>query len=159
MHSRKGEKMRQKRKQRLWMALALAAVIAVVPVSSSEAKVRDLGAGGGSKVVQIGGNGGIDPQYENAATITADLSISGSTAHVHASAAAKKVCTVSVVMRLQHKEDGSWVTKKSWVSSSNSGFKALSRDTTLTQRGEYRTYALFDVGGEELSYKSVTLVY
>ena len=102
---------------------------------------------------------GIDPQYVNAATITADLVISGNNAHAYASAIAKKVCHISVVMRLQYNDNGTWKTKVSWVGSSDTGDKTLGRDFTLTQRGQYRTYAIFDVGGENLTYTSVTQRY
>lgn len=152
--------MEQKRKQRLWMTLVLVAAMVLIPVNSSQAKVKDLGpVGDNGRRVQIGGEEGIDPQYINTLTINADLSIKGSTAYVVASAAAKRVCTVTVVMRLQHKENGSWVTKKSWVTSSSNGFLAIEKTATLTKRGEYRTYALFDVAGEDLSYKSVVQIY
>lgn len=151
--------MRQKMRQRLLMSLLLVAAMVFVPVSNSQAQVRDLGEGGGSKTVQIGGGDTVDPQYVNTLTITADLSIKGSTAYVVASVTAKRVCHVSVVMRLQHKENGEWKTKKSWVAASDRGYKDMEKTYDLTQRGQYRTYALFDVAGEELSYKSVVQIY
>lgn len=146
--------MKLKMRQRVWMSLVLAAVLAVIPVTSSQAKVRVLQKLDNGAVVQIGGEEGIDPQYINTATISADLSISGSTAHVYAKATAKRVCHVSVVMRLQYKDGDTWTTKKSWIAASDSGYKVLSEDTTLTQRGLYRTYASFDVAGEKLTYTS-----
>ncbi len=132
------------------MSLVLAAVLAIMPVSSSYAATR---------TVQIGGEAGIDPQYVNAARITADLVISGNNAHVYASAIAKRVCRVTVTMRLQRKEGTSWVTKVSWVGSSTTGSRTMGEDHTLTQRGTYRTYAIFDVDGEKLTYKSTSRVY
>lgn len=146
--------MKQGMKQRVWMALVLAAVLAVIPVSSSQAKVKVLERLDDGAVVQIGGEEGIDPQYVNTASITADISISGSTAHVYASAFAKRVCHVSVVARLQYKDGNSWVTKRSWVQSSNDGHKVVSESAPLSQRGLYRTYAVFDVAGEKLTYAS-----
>lgn len=147
-------KMKRAMKQRVWMALVLAAVLSVIPVSSSQAKVKVLERLDDGAVVQIGGEEGIDPQYVNTSTITADISISGSTAHVHASVIAKKVCHVSVVMRLQYKDGNSWVTKRSWVAASDSGYKIMSENAPLSQRGLYRTYAIFDVAGEKLTYTS-----
>ena len=92
-------------------------------------------------------------------TITADLSVTGNNAYVFASAIAKKICHVTVTMRLQRLESGSWVTKVSWVGSSNNGCMSMGRNHTLTQRGTYRTYAVFNVDGEQLTYKSATQVY
>lgn len=154
--------MKRKMRASLLTSLALAASILFLPMNGSYAAVKDLGQAehpGAVRDVQIGGGDGIDPQYVNAARITADLVISGNNAHVYASAVAKKVCHVTVTMRLQHKENGEWKTKVSWVESSNTGSKTLGKDYTLTQRGDYRTYAIFDVGGEQLTYKSAIGVY
>lgn len=151
--------MKRKMRQRLLMSLALIAAMTVIPVSSSSAAVKEIGKVDNGKVVQIGGDNMISPQYINTATITADLSIKGNTAYVHASAAAKRVCHVNVIMRLQYKDGNTWTTKKSWIESSDSGFKSLEKSTTLTKRGVYRTYAIFDVAGEKLTYTSVTQRY
>lgn len=137
-------------KRRIWMSLVLAVVLAVLPISSSYAAGR---------TVQLKGEEGIDPQYVNTANITADLVIKGNNAHAYASAVAKRVCRVTVTMRLQRKEDGAWKTKVSWVGSSTSGSKTMGEDFTLTQRGTYRTYAIFDVAGENLTYISSSQVY
>ncbi len=137
-------------KRRIWMSLVLAVVLAVLPISSSYAAGR---------TVQLKGEEGIDPQYVNTINITADLVIKGNNAHAYASAVAKKVCRVTVTMRLQRKEDGVWKTKVSWVGSSTSGSKTMGEDFTLTQRGTYRTYAIFDVAGENLTYISSSQVY
>lgn len=150
--------MKRKIRQRVWMSLVLVAALLILPVNSSYA------AGGNLEQIeaqraQIGGGGTVDPQYVKTATITADLSIRGNNAHAYADAVAKKVCHISIVMRLQRKEGNSWVTKVSWVGASDSGLKTMSRDFTLTQRGTYRTYAAYNVGGEELTYKSATQVY
>ena len=162
-HDWKGEqKMKRKMRARLLTSLALAASLLFLPMNSSYAAVKDLGQAehpGAVRNVRIGGGDGIVPQYVNAAAITADLSIKGNNAHVYASAIAKKVCHITVTMRLQRKENGVWKTKVSWVESSNTGDKTLGKDYTLTQRGTYRTYAVFDVAGEQLTYKSVTQEY
>lgn len=156
--SRKGER-KMKLKQRLLTSLALAAVLAVLPVGSSYAAELEAPQAEAGVSAQTGGEEGIDPQYVNAANITADLVISGNNAHVYASAIAKRICHVTVTMRLQRKEGSSWQTKVSWVGSSNTGDKTLGENYTLTQRGTYRTYAIFNVGGEELTYTSVSQVY
>ncbi len=148
-----------KLKQRLLTSLALAAVLAVLPVGSSYAAELEAPQAEAGASVQTGGEEGIDPQYINTSRITADLVISGNNAHVYASAIAKRICHVTVTMRLQRKEGSSWQTKVSWVGSSNTGDKTLGENYTLTQRGTYRTYAIFNVGGEELTYTSVSQVY
>lgn len=148
-----------KRKQRLLTSLALAAVLAVMPVGSSYAAEMGAAQAQAGARARAGGEEGIDPQYINTSRITADLVIRGNNAHVYASAIAKRVCHVTVTMRLQRKEGNSWKTKVSWVGSSNTGDKTMGEDVTLTQRGTYRTYAIFNVDGEELTYKSVSQVY
>lgn len=150
--------MKRKMRQRVIMSLVLAAALLILPMNSSYAAGGDLGQIEAQRAA-VGGGGTVDPQYVNTATITADLVIKGSNAHVYASAIAKRVCHVSVIMRLQRKEGNSWVTKVSWIAASDEGHKTLGRDYTLTQRGTYRTYAVFDVAGEQLTYKSVTQVY
>lgn len=150
--------MKRNMRQRVWMSLVLVAALLVLPVSNSYAVSPDVGQAQAERAA-IGGGGTVDPQYVNTLRITADISIEGKTAYCYARVTAKKVCTVIVTMRLQHKEGGEWVTKSSWVSSSNKGFKTMSESFTLSQRGDYRTYALFDVAGEQLSYKSAIGVY
>ncbi len=146
-------------RQRLLAVMTLLAVLAAFPASSyASAQSVTPDAAQAVRAVQRD-DSGIDPQYVNAATITADLVISGNNAHAYASAIAKKVCHISVVMRLQYNDNGTWKTKVSWVGSSDTGDKTLGRDFTLTQRGQYRTYAIFDVGGENLTYTSVTQRY
>lgn len=139
--------------------MTLVAVLAVFPANSyASAQSVTPDTAQAARAAQRD-NSGIDPQYVNAATITADLVISGNNAHAYASAIAKKVCHISVVMRLQYNDNGTWKTKVSWVGSSDTGDKTLGRDFTLTQRGQYRTYAIFDVGGENLTYTSVIQRY
>lgn len=151
--------MKRTMRQRIWMSLVLMAALLILPVSSSYAASVDMDPINAKRAAQIGGGSTIDPQYIKTATITADLDITGNSAYAYASAIAKKVCTITVTMRLQRKEGNSWVTKVSWVGSSNTGDKTMGRDYTLTQRGTYRTYAIFNVDGEQLTYKSVTQVY
>lgn len=151
--------MKARMRKRAWMSLAIAAALLILPVSSSYAASVDMDPMTPQQAAQIGGGSTIDPQYIKTANITADLSITGNNAYVYAHAIAKKVCPITITMRLQRKEGDSWVTKVSWVGSSNTGDKSMGRSHTLTQRGTYRTYAIFNVDGEQLTYKSVTQVY
>lgn len=151
--------MRQRWKRKLLAVMTLLAVLAAFPASSyASAQEVTPDTAQASRAVQRD-DSGIDPQYVNAATITADLVINGSNAHVYASALAKKVCRVTVTMRLQYNDNGTWKTKVSWVGTGTNGAKTLAEDFTLTQRGQYRTYAIFDVGGENLTYTSVIQRY
>lgn len=151
--------MRQSWRQRLLAALTLLAVLVAFP-TGSYASAQEVTPDVAQKARAVkGDDSGIDPQYINTSSITADIAISGNNAHVYASAMAKKVCRVTVTMRLQYNDNGTWKTKVSWVGSSTNGCKTLAEDFTLTQRGEYRTYAIFDVGGENLTYKSVAERY
>ncbi len=153
--------MRQRWRQKLLAALTLFAVLVALPASSyaSVQEVTPDAAQPKAARAAQGGGSGIDPQYVNASRITADLAINGSNAHAYASAIAKRVCRVTVTMRLQYNDNGTWKTKVSWVGASTNGCKTLAEDFTLTQRGQYRTYAIFDVGGENLTYKSVVQRY
>ncbi len=151
--------MRQSWRQRLLVLVTMLTVLAAFPASSyASAQEVTPDTAQRVKAVQID-DSGIDPQYINTSSITADLAINGSNAHAYASAMAKKVCRVTVTMRLQYNDNGTWKTKVSWVGSSTNGCKTLAEDFTLTQRGQYRTYAIFDVGGENLTYTSVTQRY
>lgn len=151
--------MKRNMKRRILMSLILVAAMTIIPVSNSQAKVKVLEKIEDGEIVRIGGGDTVDPQYVNTATISASISISGSTAHVHAKVTAKKVCHVSVVMRLQRKEGNTWTTKRSWVAGSNNGYKIMSEDAALSQRGQYRTYAVFNVAGEETTYASTPQTY
>lgn len=106
-----------------------------------------------------GGGGIAQPYYVNTSKISAGLRIEGNTAYCGADVVAKKVCFINVVMRLQRKEGSSWHTVSSWVESSTSGMKVMSKTFTLSTRGTYRVYALFTVGGEEVSCASNTKTY
>lgn len=151
--------MRQRWKQKLLAALTLLAVLVAFP-ASSYASAQEVTPDVAQKArAAQRDESGIDPQYINTSSITADLAIKGNNAHAYASAMAKKVCRVTVTMRLQYNDNGTWKTKVSWVGSSTNGCKTLAEDFTLTQRGQYRTYAIFDVGGENLTYTSVTQRY
>lgn len=146
-------------KRRVLMSLILVAAMMIIPVSNSQAKVKVLEKIEDGEIVQIGGGNTVDPQYVNTATISASVKITGSNAHVTADVTAKRVCHVSVVMRLQYKDGNTWTTKRSWVAGSNNGYKFMSEDAALSQRGQYRTYAIFNVAGEETTYASTPKTY
>lgn len=146
-------------KRRVLMSLILVAAMTIIPVSNSQAQVKVLEKIEDGAVVQIGGGDAVDPQYINAATLNARITISGSTAHVYAKVSAKKVCHISVVMRLQYKDGNTWTTKRSWVAGSDTGYKVMSESAALSQRGQYRTYAIFNVAGEEITYASTPQTY
>ena len=101
----------------------------------------------------------VQPRYVNTANIAASLKIEGSTAYAHCTVTAKKVCHVNVKMRLQRWTGSEWFTVCSWVEASDKGTKTITRSFPLTTRGTYRVYTLFNVGGEELSYTSVSKTY
>lgn len=112
-----------------------------------------------SQIIAMSGEEGIQPFYENTINISAGLKINGSTASARASVTAKYVCNVNIVMRLQRKVGSDWHTIVSWVAGSADGFKNLTKTHTLTTRGTYRVYALFDVDGEKLEYVGNTATY
>ncbi len=109
--------------------------------------------------VTEGTEGGVQPYYLNTANIAAGLRIDGNTAYCLAEVVAKKECSVKVTMILQRKENGSWVNKISWTSSSTSGVKSMSYPYTLFERGSYRVKVYANVGGEEVTCTSVTKTY
>lgn len=113
----------------------------------------------GVRPTALGGGGVAEPYYENASNITAGLKITGNTAYCSAEVFAKKVCFINVVMRLQRKEGSSWHTVSSWVESSTSGSKIMGKYFNLSTRGTYRVYAIFTVGGEEISCSSASKTY
>lgn len=151
--------MRQRWKRKLLAVMTLLTLLAAFPASSyASAQNVTPDTAQAARAVQRD-DSGIAPHYINASSITADLAINGSNAHAYASAMAKKVCRVTVTMRLQYNDNGTWKTKVSWVGTGTNGCKTLAEDFTLTQRGQYRTYAIFDVGGENLTYTSVIQRY
>lgn len=111
------------------------------------------------KLVAMNGEDSIQPFYDKTYNISAGLKISGSTAYATANVVAKNVCNVNIVMRLQRKEGSSWHTIVSWVGGSDKGYKTLDKTHTLTTRGTYRVYAMFDVDGEKLEYVGNTATY
>ncbi|MEY8516273.1 hypothetical protein AALC25_04940 [Lachnospiraceae bacterium 29-84] len=105
------------------------------------------------------GEEGIQPFYDKTLNISAGLKISGNTASAIAHVTAKRPCHLSIVMRLQRKEGNDWHTIVSWVGASDDGFRTLNKTHTLTTRGTYRVYAMFDVDGEKLEYVGNTATY
>lgn len=139
-------------KRKIPMVLAVMCLLLNLSTVSYAAEVA------GAQPTAIGG-GTAEPYYENAASISAGLKITGSTAYCSADVAAKRVCFINVVMRLQRKEGTSWHTVSSWVESANAAGKVMGKYFTLSTRGTYRVYAIFTVGGEEISCSSVSKTY
>lgn len=134
-------------------------VLAVLCLLLNLSTVSYAAGSAGVQPTATGGGGIAQPYYVNTANISAGLIIEGNTAYCGADVAAKKVCFINVVMRLQRKEGSSWHTVSSWVESANAGSKVLSKSFTLSTRGTYRVYAIFTVGGEEVSCSSVSKTY
>lgn len=139
-------------KRKLLMIMALAGMLAITPSSSALAAAP-------AQTAQVGSGNEVQPRYVNTANIAASLKIEGSTAYAHCTVTAKKVCHVNVKMRLQRWTGSEWFTVCSWVEASDKGTKTITRSFPLTTRGTYRVYTLFNVGGEELSYTSVSKTY
>lgn len=139
-------------KRKISMVLAVMCLLLNLSTVSYAAEVA------GVQPTAIGG-GTAEPYYVNTSKISAGLKIDGNTAYCSADVIAKKVCFINVVMRLQRKEGTSWHTVSSWVESSTSGSKVMGKYFTLSTRGTYRVYAIFTVGGEEVSCSSVSKTY
>ncbi len=139
-------------KRRISMVLAVMCLLLNLSTVSYAAEVA------GVQPTAIGG-GTAEPYYVNTAKISAGLIIEGNTAYCNSEVAAKKVCFINVVMRLQRKEGTSWHTVSSWVESANAGGKIMNKTSSLSTRGTYRVYAIFTVGGEEVSCASASKTY
>lgn len=144
------------------MRRKISMMLAVMCLLVSSMSTVSYAAGGeGTANAQATVNPGetAEPYYINTANITAGLKIEGNTAYCREEVTAKKVCFVNVVMRLQKKNGSSWDTKVSWVSSSTSGYKDMTKTHTLTERGTYRVYLIATVGGEEVTCTSNSKTY
>ncbi len=139
-------------KRRISMVLAVMCLLLNLSTVSFAAEVA------GVQPTAIGG-GTAEPYYVNTASMTAGLKIDGNTAYAYSEVIAKKVCFINVVMRLQRKEGTSWHTVSSWVESANAAGKVMGKYFTLSTRGTYRVYAIFTVGGEELTCASASKTY
>ncbi len=139
-------------KRKIVTILTMFCLVVSTPITSYAAgNMAQPMAAGGSKTAQ--------PYYENTTHLVSELKIDGNTAYCNAEVTAKKVCYINVVMRLQRQEGSSWHTVASWVGSSTNGTKSMTKSFTLSTRGTYRVYAIFNVGGEELTYTSLTRKY
>lgn len=139
-------------KRKIVTILTMFCLVVSTPITSYAAgNMAQPMAAGGSKTAQ--------PYYENTTHLVSELKIDGNTAYCNAEVTAKKVCYINVVMRLQRQEGSSWHTVSSWVGSSTNGFKNMTKTFTLSTRGTYRVYAIFNVDGEELTYASLTKKY
>lgn len=138
-------------KRKLVMAMVMAGVLTMVPVNFGTANTVQAALPSSGEVVQ--------PRYVNTINISANLVITGNTAHCYADATAKKSCHISIVMRLQRKDGSSWNTICSWVGSADSVTKSLDQTFSLSTHGTYRVHAEFNVGGEAISCNSPTKTY
>ena len=135
------------------------AVLMLMVLNVSSVSYAATEKNGTDQIIAIKGQEGIQPFYDKTYNISAALKIEGNVAHATAHVTAKRPYHVSVVMRLQRKEGSDWHTIVSWVAGSADGFKNLTKTHTLTTRGTYRVYALFDVDGEKLEYVGNTATY
>ena len=142
-------------KRRIAMALVVVCLMLSMPTISYAAEENSV-----AHINATNGIGGIEPYYVNTANLSASFRIEGNTAYCYAEVAAKKVCRIQVILQLQHKEEGVWVNKISWVETSvSAGGKTISKTHSLIERGSYRVNAIFTVGGETVSCTSVTKTY
>ena len=145
-------------KRRVLMALALV-ICLITSIPSVSYAATGAGSSIGLQPGVIGDAGTAQPYYVNTSYISAGLRIEGSTAYVRANVTAKKACDISVTAKLQRKENGSWKTICSFVEYSSNGVKDMTHSYTLSKRGTYRTYAIFNVGGEVLTISSSSKTY
>ncbi len=138
-------------KRKLIMVMALVGILAVTPCGSIAAIPV--------QATQVGGVTEVQPRYINTANIGATLKIDGAIAYAFSTATAKRVCRINTRMRLQRKNGSTWDTVCTWTATSSSGTLDVYKTFTLTKRGTYRVYALFDVAGEELTYTSDSKTY
>ncbi len=139
-------------KRKLLMIMALAGMLAVTPSSSALAAAP-------AQTAQVGSENEVQPRYVNTANIAASLKIVGSTAYAYSTVTAKRACHISTIMRLQRWTGSEWFTVCSWVAGTDIGSMTMERSFALTTRGTYRIYTLFNVGGEQLTYTSVSKTY
>lgn len=135
------------------------AVLMLMVLNVSSVSYAATEKNGTDQIIAIKGQEGIQPFYDKTYNISAALKIEGNVAHATAHVTAKRPYHVSVVMRLQRKEGSDWHTIVSWVGASDDGIRTLNKTHTLTTRGTYRVYALFDVDGEKLEYVGNTATY
>lgn len=143
-------------KQKFAVLLAIMCFMLSVPTVSYAAEASNMES---TKVGESVGAGGIEPYYINTANISASFRIEGNTAYCLAEVFAKKVCDIQIIMQLQHKENGSWVNKVSWVTSGTAGSRSSSQSYHIFERGSYRVHVIATVGGEKVTCTSVTKTY
>ncbi len=135
-------------KQKFAVLLVIMCFMLSVPTVSYAAEASNMESTKVGESVSVGA-GGIEPYYINTANISASL----------AEVFAKKVCDIQIIMQLQHKENGSWVNKVSWVTSGTAGSRSSSQSYHIFERGSYRVHVIATVGGEKVTCNSVTETY
>ena len=85
---------------------------------------------------------GVAPCYEDTASVTATLSITGGVANCGGSVKpGSSTSSATVSVRLQRKDAGSWTTMATWTGNSSSGYKASASGSTAAASGySYRVY-------------------
>lgn len=147
-------------KQRIAVVLSAVCLMLSVSTVSYASEGSEIAEGSEEAYVDmVASSDGIQPYYINTSNIAAALDISGRTAYCGAEVFAKKVCSIKVVLCLQHKEEGTWVNKISWASTSTAGGKTMYQSYDLIERGSYRVKVYATVGGEEVTCTSVTKTY
>ena len=141
-------------KQKIAVILAVVCLVLNIPTVSYASN-----GDGAENANVVGEAGGIQPYYVNTANISASFKIDGRTAYCGTEVFAKKVCTIKLVLCLQHKEEGTWANKISWASTSTAGGKTMYQSYDLIERGSYRVKVYATVGGEEVTCTSVTKTY
>ena len=142
-------------KRRMAMALVVVCLMLSMPTISYAAEENSV-----AHINATNGIGGIEPYYVNTANLSASFRIDENTDYCYAEVAAKKACRIQVILQIEHKEEGVWVNKISWVETSvSAGGKTISKTHSLIERGSYRVNAIFTVGGETVSCTSVTKTY
>lgn len=147
-------------KRKIAMALSMVCLMLSISTVSYAAEGNETDTGNGAAYENnMETSEGMQPYYINTSNISAALKIDGRTAYCGAEVFAKKVCSIKVVLCLQHKEEGTWVNKISWVESSTSGGKTMYKSYDLIERGSYRVKIYATVGGEEVTCTSDTKTY
>lgn len=145
-------------KQKFAVLLVIMCFMLSDPTVSYAAEASNMESTKVGESVSVG-TGGIEPYYINTANISASFRIEGNRAYCLAEVIAKKVCDIQIIMQLQHKENGSWVNKVSWVTSGTAGSRTSSQSYDIFEKGSYRVHVIATVGGEKVTCNSVTETY
>lgn len=144
----------KRKNMKVLMAALLFCVGISVPATSYGKEAPEA-----APAAQFAGDEGIQPYWNNTAVISANINITGNTATVKASVAAKQTSRIATEMSLQKKNGSSWTTVRTWLSWTTDLSYSRTESHTLQSGGTYRAYATFDVGGEVTSCASSSKTY